>query len=314
MRIIITGGAGFIGSNLAKALQEKHEILIIDKMQGEERFANGNLKCLGHFKNLLDFNGELIIGCINDLEVLEVMDGFKPEVIFHEAAISDTTALNQNEVLSINLNSFNAIINIAKKHNAKLIYASSASVYGPLLAPQKVGYEKPLNPYAFSKLFMDKMAKRHAKEMHIVGLRYFNVYGPGEFYKGKSASMVTQFGLQIMAGITPILFEKSDEIRRDFVYIDDVIAANLAALEAKSGVYNVGFGKSESFAKLLDIVQENLNSNFTPKIIPNPYKKAYQFHTQAVLDESFAYRPLYDLSKGIKKTIPYLQKIFEEEF
>ena len=196
MRIIITGGAGFIGSNLALALQEKHEVLIVDKMRGDKRLDNGNLESFGHFKNLLDFKGELFVGDICEAKSFDVMREFKPDIIFHQAAISDTTAYNQTQVLSVNLNSFKDFIKLAIKCDSKLIYASSASVYGDMPSPQKVGYEEPKNPYAFSKLMMDKLAQKYFNELHIVGLRYFNIYGKNEFFKGKTASMILQFGLQ----------------------------------------------------------------------------------------------------------------------
>ena len=128
MRILISGGAGFIGSNLALSLQDEHEILIIDKMQGAEHFENGNLKSLGHFKNLLDFHGSLFVADICDEIFLEKIKDFKPDVIFHKAAISDTTVYNQNEVLKTNLNNFEALIKLCIDLNIKLIYASSASV------------------------------------------------------------------------------------------------------------------------------------------------------------------------------------------
>ncbi len=130
MRILITGGAGFIGSALALFLQDKNEVLIVDKMRGKERLDNENLECLGHFKNLLDFRGELFVGDILDEKTLQLMCDFRPQVIFHQAAISDTTANNQNQVLNVNLNSFRSLIELSIKLDAKLIYASSAAVYG----------------------------------------------------------------------------------------------------------------------------------------------------------------------------------------
>lgn len=313
MKIVITGGAGFIGSNLALSLQKKHEILIIDKMCSEERFENGNLKALGHFKNLLDFDGELFVGDICDRNTLQKIRYFKPEIIFHQAAISDTTVTNQTEVLKTNLNSFKELIRMSLRLNSKLIYASSASVYGDSPSPQKVGFEEPKNAYAFSKLMMDKMAQKYHKDMHIVGLRYFNVYGKNEFFKGKTASMILQFALQILSGKNPRLFEGSDKIYRDFVYIDDVLSANLAALEAKSGVYNVGSGRARTFQDIVDILQKELHTTLACEYFENPFKKAYQFHTQALLDEDFAYRAKFDLESGIKAYLPEIKRIFEKE-
>ncbi|WP_279039033.1 ADP-glyceromanno-heptose 6-epimerase [Campylobacter helveticus] len=313
MRIIITGGAGFIGSNLALALQENNEILIIDKMRSDKKLDNGNLESFGHFKNLLDFKGELFVGDINEAKTFEVMREFKPETIFHQAAISDTTAYNQTQVLSTNLNSFKDCIKLAIKCDSKLIYASSASVYGDMPSPQKVGYEEPKNPYAFSKLMMDKLAQKYFNELHIVGLRYFNIYGKNEFFKGKTASMILQFGLQILSGKNPRLFEGSEKIYRDFTYIKDVVNANLKALETKSGIYNVGSGKARTFKDIVDILQKELGTNLAYEWIQNPYKKAYQFHTHAHLSENF-YTSEFELEAGIKDYLPEIKRIFEKEY
>lgn len=313
MRILISGGAGFIGSNLALSLQDEHEILIIDKMQGAEHFENGNLKSLGHFKNLLDFHGSLFVADICDEIFLEKIKDFKPDVIFHKAAISDTTVYNQNEVLKTNLNNFEALIKLCIDLNIKLIYASSASVYGDAKSPQTVDVdEKPKNPYAFSKLMMDRLCQRYEKELHIVGLRYFNVYGEGEFYKGKTASTVLQFALQILSNKAPRLFEGSDKIYRDFVYIKDVVNANLMALDAKSGIYNVGSGVARSFQDIADILQKELETNFACEYFANPYTKNYQFHTQAKLDKSFAYEPKFSLESGISSYLTHI-KLFAKE-
>ncbi|WP_270991422.1 ADP-glyceromanno-heptose 6-epimerase [Campylobacter upsaliensis] len=313
MRIIITGGAGFIGSNLALALQEKHEVLIIDKMRSDKRLDNGNLESFGHFKNLLDFKGELFVGDICEAKSFDVMREFKPDIIFHQAAISDTTAYNQTQVLSVNLNSFKDLIKLAIKCDSKLIYASSASVYGDMPSPQKVGYEEPKNPYAFSKLMMDKLAQKYFNELHIVGLRYFNIYGKNEFFKGKTASMILQFGLQILSGKNPRLFEGSEKIYRDFTYIKDVVNANLKALETKSGIYNVGSGKARTFKDIVDILQKELGTNLDYEWIKNPYEKAYQFHTQAHLNENF-YKSEFELEAGIKDYLPEIKRIFEKEY
>lgn len=314
MKIVITGGAGFIGSRLALFLQENNEVLIIDKMRSEERFSNGNLQSFGHFKNLLDFKGELFVGDICQELSLQKIKAFKPDVIFHQAAISDTTATNQNTVLQSNLNSFYDFIELAINLNAKLIYASSAAVYGDAPSPQKVGLsEAPKNPYAFSKLMMDKVAAKYYDKAHIVGLRYFNVYGEGEFFKDKTASMVLQFGLQMLGGQNPRLFVGSDKIYRDFVYVKDVVSANLAALDAKCGVYNVGSFKARAFQDIVDILQKELGTNYTYEYIPNPYAKAYQYHTEAGANEHFNYTPKFSLEEGIKAYLPEIKRIYEKE-
>ena len=315
MRVVVTGGAGFIGSNLALALQEKNEVLVVDKMRSFERFENGNLQSFGHYKNLLDFKGELFVGDICESTSIAKIRAFKPEIIFHQAAISDTTATNQNLILKTNLNSFYDFIALAIDLNAKLIYASSAAVYGDAKSPQTVGNEAPKNPYAFSKLMMDKVAAKYHDKAHIVGLRYFNVYGENEFFKDKTASMVLQFGLQMLGGQRPRLFEGSEAIFRDFVYVKDVINANLAALDAKSGVYNVGTFEARSFTDIVDILQKELGTNYEYEYIPNPFVKAYQFRTQAGKNsqKDFNYVPKFSLEEGIRSYVAQIKQIFEKE-
>lgn len=323
MKIAITGGAGFIGSNLALALQGIHEVLVLDNLNSGETFENGNLRYFGSFKNLLDFKGDLVCANLNDEYFYNVLDEFKPDVIYHFAAISDTTVYNQNEVMKTNINSFYRIIDIADKHGSKLVYASSASVYGDAPSPQTIGLnERPKNPYAFSKMMMERIAKNHATKCDMVGLRYFNVYGENEFYKNKTASMVLQFGLQILSGQNPRLFEGSDKICRDFVYIKDITAANIAAMSAKSGVYNAATGKARSFESIVDILQDELVKDGTLKqklekhYIKNPYEKAYQFYTEANLNHSlddFAYTPKYSLEDGIKSYLAEIKRIYKDE-
>jgi len=166
---------------------------------------------------------------------------------------------------------------------------------------------------------MDNLAKAYNKEnpeMRIVGLRYFNVYGKREFYKGKTSSMVLQFGLQLLKGENAKLFEGSDKILRDFIYIEDVIQANIKACEAKSGVYNVGTGIARSFQDIVDILKKELNIDRKDIYIQNPYAKQYQFFTQADINETeqeLNYKPNFSLEEGIKAYIPEIKRIFEEE-
>ncbi len=317
--ILITGGAGFIGSNLAHHFQEhypKAKVVVFDKFRSQERFENGNLISFGHFKNLLDFRGEVICGDINNPKDLERLEDFRFDYIFHQAAISDTTAQDQERVMRTNLNAFKDLLDLAKRHGAKMIYASSGAVYGKLPAPHKVGHEAPANVYGYSKLAMDHLA-RSQEDVIAVGLRYFNVYGPREYFKQKTASMVLQFGLQLLRGERPRLFEGSDKIKRDFIYVEDVIQANLkAAMATKSGVYNVGTGKARSFKDIVDILCKELGIEREYEYIPNPYVKQYQFFTEADIESTkkeLGYEPKYSLEEGIRADIPYIKKIYEEE-
>jgi len=321
--ILITGGAGFIGSNLAFYFQNNYPdatIVVFDKFRNNETFSNGNLKSFGHYKNLLGFNGIIISGDItntDDLKDLEI--SYKFDYIFHEAAISDTTVAEQDVMMSTNVNAYENLLKIAIKHNSNMIYASSAATYGDSNRFE-VGYEQPNNAYGFSKVMMDNITTKYLKQnlnISIVGLKYFNVYGQKEFYKNSTASMVVQFGHQILKGLTPKLFEGSDKIVRDFIYIEDIIQANIKACSPKkSGIYNVGTSKARSFEDIVNILQKELNIDNGKEYIPNPFVGQYQFFTQANIDttkEYLGYEPKYSLEDGIKEYIPNIIEIYKTE-
>ncbi len=320
--ILITGGAGFIGSNLAFYFQDffpEAKVVIFDIFRSEETFSNGNLKSFGHYKNLIGFHGDILCGDLNSAKDLARLNAYDFDYIFHEAAISDTRVYDQEIIMQTNVNSFYSILEMAKKNHAKLIYASSAATYGSLPSPQTVGKESPENPYGFSKYAMDQIAYHYMKEypqMHIVGLKYFNVYGAREFFKDKTASTVIQFGHQILSGQAPRLFEGSDKIVRDFVYIKDVIQANIKACQAKKlGVYNVGTGKPRSFQDIADILQKELATNYGTEYFPNPFT-GYQMHTQAEVQSSkeyLDYTPRWELEEGIREYISEIKRIYIEE-
>jgi len=321
--ILITGGAGFIGSNIAFYFQKNYPeatVVVFDKFRNNETFSNGNLKSFGHYKNLLGFKGIVISGDItnkDDLEDLEI--SYKFDYIFHEAAISDTTVEEQDIMLKTNVNAYEDLLKIAIKHNANMIYASSAATYGDSNRFE-VGYEQPNNAYGFSKVMMDNITTKYLKQnlnISIVGLKYFNVYGPREFYKNTTASMVVQFGHQILKGLTPKLFEGSDKIVRDFIYIEDIIQANIKACNPKrSGIYNVGTSKARSFEDIVNILQKELNINNGKEYISNPFVGQYQFFTQANINttkEYLDYKPKYSLEDGIQAYIPDIKKLYKSE-
>jgi ADP-L-glycero-D-manno-heptose 6-epimerase len=315
--ILITGGAGFIGSNLAFYFQENFpnsKIIIFDCFRSNETFNNGNLKSFGHYKNLIGFNGEIICGNINNKDDLALLDKYKFDFIFHQAAISDTRIYNQEIVMKTNVNSFYDLLKIAKKDLAVMVYASSAATYGNLPSPQTVGKESPQNPYGFSKYIMDQIASKYSKEnpdLTIVGLRYFNVYGPREYFKCNTSSMVIQLGHQILDGKIPRLFKDSDQIFRDFIYIDDVLQAIVKACNPeKNDTYNVGTGISRSFQDIADILQKELGTDFGTEYFPNPHN-GYQIHTQANIrtsKEKLGFEPKISLEQGIKSYIHEIKR------
>lgn len=309
MKILITGGAGFIGSNIAHTLQEKYpdaKIYVLDNFSS------------GHFKNLIGFKGEVITGDITDPQLWEYMRRkFFFDVIFHEAAITDTTIMDQFLMMKTNADSFRYILDLAVEWGAKVIYASSAGVYGNTPPPMKEdeGLE-PENVYGFSKLSMDRIAQEYMEnypEMSIVGFRYFNVYGPREEYKGKSASMIFQLAVKMLKGEKPRLF-KWGEQKRDFVYIKDVVKANLLALEKDvSGIFNVATGQPRSFNEIVEILNRELGTNYEIEYFDCPYD-FYQEFTQADLTKikkTLGYEPDYTLEEGIRDYIPYIKKVLK---
>lgn len=322
--VLITGGAGFIGSNLAFYFQNnfaKCKVVVLDSFRSGETLSNGNPKSFGHFKNLVGFNGVVISGDINDKQILkQIENDYKFDYIYHQAAISDTTALEQDLMIKTNVNAYEDILKIAINHGANIVYASSGATYGDAASPQTVGNEAPNNVYGFSKLMMDKLSYSYIKQnpnISIVGLRYFNVYGKNEFFKNKTSSMVIQLGHQILRGNAPKLFEGSDKILRDFIYIEDIIQANILASSSKqSGVYNVGTGNARSFADIADILQKELDTDYGNIYIENPYIGQYQFFTEANIEttkEFLGYSPRFSLEDGIKAYIPEIKKVFETE-
>ncbi|MFC3847771.1 ADP-glyceromanno-heptose 6-epimerase [Helicobacter baculiformis] len=305
-RILITGGAGFVGSNLAFYFQKHHpkaRVIVLDRFREQTPPSTS----LGHFKNLIGFKGEVVRADITqDLDRIKKLDF---DYLFHQAAISDTTNLNQELVMRTNHQAFLDLLDIAARKSARVIYASSAGVYGNTPAPNVVGQgETPENVYGFSKLCMDMSVLNRHGGIPIVGLRYFNVYGPGEFYKHKTASMILQLGLQALQNQEVKLFEFGAQ-QRDFVHIEDVIQANVKAMRARvSGVYNVGFGIARSYNDIVDLLKQELG-DFKVTYIKNPYA-FFQEHTCAHIaptQEALGYQPTYSLEKGIKAYIPTIR-------
>ncbi len=304
MRILITGGAGFIGSNIAFALQDRYPSARIYTL---DNFSSG------HFKNLIGYKGEVITGDIKDRQLWEYLRrNFHFDVVFHEAAITDTTVMDQKLMMETNADSFRYLLDASQEWGAKVIYASSAGVYGNTPPPMRedAGLE-PENIYGFSKLMMDRIALDYMNrfpEMRIIGFRYFNVYGPRESYKGKSASMIYQLAVKMKKGENPRIF-KWGEQKRDFVYIKDVVKANLLAMEKDlSGIFNIATGKARSFNEIIEILNRELGKNLETEYFDCPYD-FYQEFTQADITkarELLGYEPEYTLEEGIRDYLKFI--------
>ncbi len=293
MKVLVTGGAGFIGSNLALFLEnEGHTVTVLDD------FSSGNEN------NLKGFRGEVIRA---DVTSFNFASKFKAlDAIFHQAAITDTTVTDEKKMFRANVDGFQPLLDFAKKLAAPVIYASSAAVYGKGQAPMRESQpSQPTNCYGVSKARMDEMAIRAIRQKTyppIVGLRYFNVFGPRESYKGNATSMVSKLAAQMKSGRRPRIF-KHGEQKRDFVYVKDAVRANLLAFQSgKSGIVNVGTGKAVSFNEVIRTLNEILGTFHKPEYFDNPYA-FYQDYTEADLTEArslIGYRPQFTTQEGMK--------------
>jgi ADP-L-glycero-D-manno-heptose 6-epimerase len=304
--LIVTGGAGFIGSNLTLALQEKFpeaRLTVIDD------FRSGN------FKNLAGYRGDFVA---QDLATLDWQEKFGDpaaagfDAIFHLASITDTTNHDQFEQVHDNVESFRRLLSFARSTKTRIIYASSASTYGAVThASVESNGAAPANAYSFSKVIMDNIARRAAAESTgwiIIGLRYFNVYGPCEAHKGVPASMVYHLAQQMKAGQRPRIF-KHGEQKRDFVYVKDAVEGSVRAFDAQtSGIYNLGSGEARSFNELVDVLNKCLGTNLQPDYIDNPHAH-YQNFTQADLTNArsaLGYEPRFPLEDGVRDYMQWL--------
>jgi ADP-L-glycero-D-manno-heptose 6-epimerase len=301
--LIVTGGAGFIGSNLTLALQEKFReahLTVIDD------FRSGN------FKNLAGYRGDLVAQNLATLDWHAQFGTEKFDAIFHLASITDTTLHDQFVQVHDNVESFRRLLNFARPTKTRVIYASSASTYGAVTqASVESNGAAPANVYSFSKVIMDNIAMRSGKENPdwiIIGLRYFNVYGPREAHKGVPASMVYHLARQMKSGQRPRIF-KHGEQKRDFVYVKDVVEGSISALDAQtSGIYNLGTGQARSFNELIDVLNKCLGTNFRPDYIDNPHAH-YQNFTRADLTNArstLGYEPRFPLEEGVRDYMQWL--------
>jgi len=303
-KYLVTGGAGFIGSNIAKTLEAQgHEVTVMDDFSKN-----------GHFKNLIGFKGDVIAA---DCFTFMPRDMYF-DAIFHEAAITDTTVMDQKAMMEQNVEAFKNVLTFAAENEIKkVIYASSAATYGNGPVPNvETQPTHPENVYGFSKAIMDNVARQFAadnRDMTIIGLRYFNVYGPGEYFKGKMASMVFQLYNQMREGKRPRVF-KNGEQQRDFVYVKDIVKINMCALRngKETGVYNAATGIPRDYNAIIACLNKEMGLNLEPEYIDNPYP-FFQLKTQADMTKSeskLGYTPDYTLEAGIADYV----KILDEHY
>ena len=237
--IIVTGGAGFIGSNIVKALNDQGytDIMVVDDLEDGTKFVNIADLDIADYLDKDDF-----------LDLIRADTEFPDlQAIFHEGACSATTEWNGKYMMENNYQYSVELLHYCLDHKVPYLYASSASVYGagPVFKESRE-YEKPLNVYGYSKFQFDQYVRRLLPkvESQVIGFRYFNVYGPREQHKGSMASVAFHLNDQIKAGDNPKLFEGCDGFpnggqKRDFIYVGDVAKVNLWCWQeqAASGIY-----------------------------------------------------------------------------
>lgn len=291
MRALVTGGAGFVGSNLCWELHAKGwDVVALDD------FSHAS------WENLRGFPGDVVAADVGDVADWAPRVK-KADAVFHQAAISDTTVLDQRLMMRVNVEAFRDLLDWARTAKVKkVVYASSAGTYGDTPVPQREDAEpRPMNVYGHSKAVMETVAAR-AKGVKAVGLRYFNVFGPREAHKNKSASMIWQLSLQMKAGRRPRIFEFGEQYR-DFIYVKDVVDANLKAFEkAAPGVYNVCTGRKTDFNGIVAALNATLGTSLQPEYFKNPYS-FYQNETlgdPAKAQKAFGFRAAWTTERAIQ--------------
>ncbi len=306
--ILVTGGAGFIGSNIVYGLNKlgKTDIVITDNLLNGTKHKNLNRLEFHDYFDKEDFNIE------------EFFTEYDVEAVFHQGACSSTTEPDGKYMMRNNYEFSKELLHACIKHNVRFIYASSASVYGngDDGFREERECEYPLNVYAFSKYQFDRYLAKMLPTLKIqaAGLRYFNVYGPQENHKGKMASVAYHMFHQIKQGEAMKLFEGSEGFRRDFIHVDDVVNVNIFLYQNPqvSGIFNCGTGNAESFCKIAEALQEIYpDAKLDTVPFPDTLKGKYQAFTEADMDKlhKAGYnKPFIDLKTGVKSYAKVLEE------
>lgn len=306
--IIVTGGAGFIGSNIVKALNDmgRRDILVVDDLTDGTKFLNLVDLDIEDYMDKDDFIASIMAG-----------DDFGPiDVIFHEGACSATTEWDGKFMMQNNYEYSKELLHFCLDREIPFYYASSAATYGDKLDfIEQRQSEGPLNVYGYSKFLFDEYVRRilpHANSP-VCGFKYFNVYGPREQHKGSMASVAFHLNTQILKGENPKLFAGSEKFLRDFIYVGDVADVNIWCWQhGISGIYNLGTGKAQSFKDVADAVVAFHGKGHIETIpFPEHLKSRYQEYTQANMDKlrSAGYdKPFKDVKTGVTEYMAWLNK------
>ncbi len=314
--IIVTGGAGFIGSNIVKELNRRGrtDILIVDDLKDGQNYKNLRGLEFIDYQHKDDF-----LQSIED----DDFDGSDIDAVFHEGACSDTMEYDVNYMMKVNYEYSKSVLHFCLQHRIPFLYASSASTYGSGKHGFREGdeCEDALNPYAFSKLAFDRYVRQVLPEAHsqIVGLKYFNVYGPQEHHKGKMASIFYQLYNQIKETGKVRLFKGIDgygdgEQRRDFVYVKDVVKVNLWFWEnhGPSGIYNCGTGHAHTYNEVGQAVIDALGEGHIeyrefPEILRGKYQNFTEADKTNLMDAGYN-EGFHEMKEAVKEYCDFLDE------
>lgn len=307
---IVTGGLGFIGSNLVKKLSDFGEkVCVVDYRDDASKLLN-----IANCKGVVDvISPHTFRGSLDRFLSYNEVQG-----VYHQGACTDTTVVNVERMLGENLDFSKEVIIGCLKHGKKIVYASSAAVYGNNWNSEDTINENPLNIYGVSKLLVDNFV-RHIifgtnPETTLVGLRYFNVYGNNENHKGKMASMIHQITEKVKQDKPPVLF-KHGEQERDFIHVSDVVNLNLHFMDSdpRQDIFNAGTGQTRTFLQIATyisyVMEKTLGKkHMNPEYVdmPEDVRKFYQFNTKADLRKLRAAgykKDFMPVTEGIRKTI-----------
>lgn len=296
--ILVTGGAGFIGSNLVKALVEREkDVTVVDNLS------------TGTKENLENVRGEIEIFNVPCKEILE-LDLKEPDIIYHIGIPSSSPMYREDPLLVGNaINEFIKIMELAKKNKSKVVYASSSSMYGRCEPPHKEDMEvAAFDYYTEARLAMERLAKVYHElhEVDSVGMRFFSVYGPHEKAKGEFANIISQFYWKMKNGETPVIYGDGEQTR-DFTHVSDIVDGLLRAGERDLGyeIINLGTGEETTFNEIVELLNKKLGKSIEPEYVENPIEN-YVSRTLADISKAeklLDYEPSVKLEEGIEMMI-----------
>ena len=306
-RVVITGGAGFIGSNLAEELAINNTVLTIDDLSTGKKENIASL--------LQKDNVKFIEGSILDLQLLQ--KSFRGiDFVFHQAALPSVPRSIEDPRASNDVNitgTLNVLLAARDNKVKKVIYASSSSVYGdtPTLPKREDMPANPQSPYALTKLVGEYYCGifHQIYKLPTICLRYFNVYGPRQDPTSQYAAVIPRFIVRVLRGNPPIIYGNGNQTR-DFTYVKDIIQANMVATQDETtGIFNIGRGERNSINYLAEIILNIMGKDLQP-VYESPLPGDVE-HSQADISkaEKMGYRPKYDLGTGLTQTIASVQSL-----